>query len=100
MTVTVVMLYELNLNNVSSADSSIDSNGGDGSMRELMATNNVSTSAPDSNGTASTLLMIGMILGWISSVIYISSRIPQMRLMVKTKDVAGINPMFFGLTFT
>eukprot|EP00484_Ammonia_sp_Unknown_P021839 CAMPEP_0197029826 /NCGR_PEP_ID=MMETSP1384-20130603/9198_1 /TAXON_ID=29189 /ORGANISM="Ammonia sp." /LENGTH=565 /DNA_ID=CAMNT_0042459063 /DNA_START=116 /DNA_END=1813 /DNA_ORIENTATION=+ len=45
------------------------------------------------------LMFIGVILGWLSSVIYISSRIPQLRLMMKEKEVSGLNPAFFCLTF-
>ena len=77
MTVTVVMLCGLN-STVSNQYDSDHSTGG--AMRELLA-----TTVPDADTTANTLMMVGMVLGWISSVIYISSRIPQMRLMVRTK---------------
>merc|ERR550539_1995910 len=40
-----------------------------------------------------------MILGWFSSFIYISSRIPQLRLMTKSGCVNGINPAFFLFDF-
>merc|ERR1711997_464648 len=45
-------------------------------------------------------MMIGMILGWISTFIYIASRFPQLSIMLKSKDVSGINPLFFVLTFS
>mmetsp|Transcript_30982 Transcript_30982/g.38045 ORF Transcript_30982/g.38045 Transcript_30982/m.38045 type:complete len:473 (+) Transcript_30982:28-1446(+) len=46
------------------------------------------------------LLMIGIVLGWLSSIIYISSRIPQLRLMCSTKNVRGLNPWLFVLSFS
>merc|ERR1712228_255573 len=36
--------------------------------------------------------------GWIATFIYIASRFPQLRIMMKSKDVSGINPLFFILT--
>jgi len=91
MSVTVVMLYGLNQHSTGSNDTP------HGAVRELLSTEDAVSTAPISDSMA---MLIGMMLGWISSVIYISSRIPQMRLMVRTKDVAGINPAFFALTFS
>jgi uncharacterized protein with PQ loop repeat len=45
-------------------------------------------------------LMFGLILGWLSTIIYIASRIPQMKLMMLSKDVTGLNGFFFLLTFS
>ncbi|ETO35201.1 hypothetical protein RFI_01875 [Reticulomyxa filosa] len=43
---------------------------------------------------------IGLILGWMCTFIYISSRIPQLKLMLTTRKVQGLNPLFFYLTLT
>ena len=83
MTMTCVTLYGLNSNRMNHS-----------TQRRLLLQNG------DGDSDAHLLLMIGMILGWCSSFIYISSRIPQLRLMITTMNVSGINPAFFCLTFS
>lgn len=39
--------------------------------------------------------MIGYVLGWISGVLYFTSRIPQIRLNFKRKTCDGLNPVMF-----
>eukprot|EP01084_Bolivina_argentea_P310072 536439_1 len=85
MTVTVVMLYGLQSDSTESV-----SNYNHQSARVLLQNKNFEDE----------MLMVGIIIGWIAAFIYIVSRIPQLRLMLKTKDVSGINPLFFGLTFS
>jgi len=48
----------------------------------------------------SMLNAIGLFLGWLCAIIYMSSRIPQLKLMLETKKVDGLNPLFFFLTFS
>ena len=85
MGATVVTIYGLN-HSINSSDSMSTSS------RHLLeeGTSNVS----------GTLLLVGQIMGWCCAAIYIVSRIPQLKLMMKTRDVSGINPAFFCLTFT
>eukprot|EP01084_Bolivina_argentea_P041617 76805_1 len=88
MSITVVMLYGINTNH-----NSYEHNYGN-SQRILLSEIEIT-----SNDQIQVLMMLGMLLGWTSCLIYASSRIPQLKLMLNTKDVSGINPMFFGLTF-
>ena len=89
-TATIVMIYGKMHRNVN------DNDGVDlSSSRQLLGEIEVAAKSQ-----VDILMMIGMILGWVSSFIYISSRIPQLRLMLKTKDVSGLNPAFFCLTFS
>jgi len=50
------------------------------------------------HSTQSMLYAIGVIFGWLCTGIYVSSRIPQLKLMLSTKKVEGLNPLFFCLT--
>eukprot|EP01084_Bolivina_argentea_P128800 227593_1 len=89
MSVTIVMLY--GINNKSNNDNNNNNNNGRILLSEY-ENNNMNSER--------ILIFIGMILGWTASLIYISSRIPQLKLMVMTKAVSGINPAFFCLTFS
>jgi len=40
----------------------------------------------------------GVWLGWIMAVIYVVSRLPQIYLLLQTKETAGISALFFTLT--
>jgi len=57
----------------------------------------LSTDCGDSMDSSTKAL--GVALGWACAAIYISSRIPQLALMVRSKDVGGLNPIFFLLCF-
>ncbi|ETO09159.1 vacuolar membrane PQ loop repeat protein [Reticulomyxa filosa] len=52
----------------------------------------------DENATWQTLYSIGVVFGWLSASIYVTSRIPQVKLMLKTRQVRGLSPLFFCLT--
>eukprot|EP01083_Nonionella_stella_P214497 772860_1 len=88
MTTTVVMMYGLQ-----SVQYTADNDAHNTGRVLLDTSHNV-------NHSGDSLIMIGMMLGWASSIIYISSRIPQLKLMMNTKAVSGINPLFFVLTFS
>ncbi|KAF3924155.1 hypothetical protein AA313_de0206888 [Arthrobotrys entomopaga] len=46
-----------------------------------------------------TLRNIGMILGWCSTGLYLSSRLPQIYLNHKRRSVSGLSPLLFGAAF-
>ena len=87
MSMTLVMLYGLNLS--VSEDEAVHRS------RVLL-----SEQGQEVEKQLAPALVMGMALGGASSLIYISSRIPQLRLMVRSKDVSGLNPAFFCLTFS
>ena len=71
----------------------------DSSSRVLLAVSGDSNGNNVSYWISHNLLLIGRILGWFSTIIYISSRIPQLKMTIETKDVANISPYLFVLTF-
>ncbi|EGW31698.1 uncharacterized protein SPAPADRAFT_62304 [Spathaspora passalidarum NRRL Y-27907] len=50
----------------------------------------------ESSGSSSTVETIGIILAWSCTVIYCSSRCPQLYKNYKRKSVEGISPILFG----
>ena len=40
-------------------------------------------------------LEVGDIIGWISAIVYIVSRMPQLRTTLKTRRVEGLSPLLF-----
>merc|ERR1712019_206006 len=89
MSMTIVMLY-----NVSHM------NGQGQGIEHSDDTSRVLLSEVEEVVGMSLWYVAGIALGWASSLIYISSRFPQLSLMMRSKDVSGINPAFFCLTFT
>jgi len=47
-----------------------------------------------------TAAVSGIVLGWMMCLVYTVSRVPQIRLMMKDRNVEGIAPLFFFLTFS
>ncbi|KAK6330498.1 hypothetical protein TWF696_003388 [Orbilia brochopaga] len=43
--------------------------------------------------------LLGMILGWSSTVLYLSSRLPQIYLNHKRRSVSGLSPLLFAAAF-
>jgi len=44
--------------------------------------------------------LVGTLFGWLSAIIYISSRIPQVRLNCKRKHVTDLSPFYFLCTIS
>eukprot|EP00483_Globobulimina_turgida_P002847 UN02852 len=89
MSITVIMLYAINTNHDNHEHNQRNA------QRVLLTDIEIT-----SDNQVQVLMMMGMVLGWAACVIYVSSRIPQLTLMLNTKVVSGINPMFFALTFS
>ncbi|KAF3917221.1 hypothetical protein ABW20_dc0108604 [Dactylellina cionopaga] len=47
----------------------------------------------------STIRTLGMLLGWSSTVLYLSSRLPQIYLNHKRRSVSGLSPLLFFAAF-
>ncbi|EWC43411.1 hypothetical protein DRE_07658 [Drechslerella stenobrocha 248] len=45
------------------------------------------------------LRTLGMLLGWSSTILYLSSRLPQIYLNHKRRSVAGLSPLLFAAAF-
>ena len=62
-------------------------------------TPDTSDSKNDNGDQLSTSETVGLVFGWICGCIYVVSRLPQIAHTLKLRDVSGLSPVFFSLTF-
>lgn len=77
----------------------IDMNGPDpGTLAVIPAVAMAAASEVDFAAVYSGTELIGTIMGWIGSCIFIASRLPQLISNQKNKDPGGLTPIFFVIT--